>query len=313
MQDPKHMQGLLIGRRMDGRDFYLPPVSRLEHALIGGKTGTGKSGLTAAIAAELARCPDVALIGIDLKLMELALWRPRLTALANTADEASLLLALVVAEIVRRNQLLESLGLRYWDPRHGPWIVLFVDELARLAGIAVEHLLDQANASTETDPTTGRPVKLDTNLARQAKDALAVRMALIDWIVAVGRAAGIRLIAATQYPTADVIDSNIRSQFGLRFMLRVISREQVAVILGAGNEQHIQPDSIPVTERGGFWCVGNPGDPRATRGRAFMFNDTTLTNRFRSTSHLRIDQTQVFKADPTPHLHAVPTRKGQPQ
>ncbi|MEM9656562.1 MAG: hypothetical protein AAGA65_31095, partial [Actinomycetota bacterium] len=69
------MPGLVIGRRLDGRPFELAEVGRLEHTLIGGKTGTGKSGLTAAIGAELARHADVALVGIDLKLMELALWR----------------------------------------------------------------------------------------------------------------------------------------------------------------------------------------------------------------------------------------------
>lgn len=299
------MPGLTIGRRLDGQPFTLAPPGRLEHTLIGGKTGTGKSGLTAAIAAELACQPNVAIVGVDLKLMELALWRPRMTCLANTADEASLLLGMTVAEICRRNELLKSLGLRFWDPSLGPWIVVFVDELARLAGIAVEHLLDQAQTSTELDPKTGRPAKLDANLARHAKDALSIRMALIDWIVAVGRAAGVTLIAATQYPTADVIESSIRAQFGLRFMLRVISREQVAVILGQGNELHIRPDSIPVNERGGFWCVGNPGDNRATRGRALLFNDTTLTHRMTSTAHLRVDQADVFKADPARHLHAI--------
>ncbi|MEM9656487.1 MAG: FtsK/SpoIIIE domain-containing protein [Actinomycetota bacterium] len=297
---------LTIGRRLDGRPFQLSDIAGLEHVLIAGKTGSGKSGLLAAIGAELAAQPDVALVGIDPKLMELAQWRPRLTCLANTPDEISLLLALVVSETCRRNELLESLGLRFWDPVLGPWIVVVIDELARLAGISVEHLLAQADASTQLDPTTGKPVKLDSALARHARDALAVRMGLIDWIVAVGRAAGVKLIAATQYPTADVIDSSIRSQFGVRFMLRVISREQVAVILGAGNEAHIQPDSIPATERGGFWCVGNPGDHRATRGRAFWFNDQTLANRFTTTAHLRIDQAVVFKAPANTELHAIP-------
>lgn len=301
------MAGLHIGRRIDGRPFLLPDISRMEHTLIGGKTGTGKSGLVSAIGAELAVRPEIAIVGIDLKLMELALWRARLTALANTADDASILLGLVVEEICRRNRLLELHGLRFWNPKHGPWIVLVIDELARLAGVAVEHLIEQAETTTQLDPETGRPVKLDSNLHKHAKDALAVRMALIDWIVAVGRAAGVILIAATQYPTADVIDSSIRSQFGLRFMLRVISREQVAVILGQGNEQHIQPDSIPVAERGGFWCVGNPGDPRAVRGRALFFNDATLLNRFRSNAHLRIDQSEVFKPHAASHLHIVPT------
>ncbi len=299
------MQDLLIGRRIDGRPFTIPGPDGLPHILIGGETGSGKSGLTSSIGAELARQPNVAIVGIDPKLMELALWRPRLTALANTADETSVVLALVVAEMCRRNRLLQELGYRMWRHRLGPWIVLVIDELARLAGIAVEHLLRQAKATTEIDPKTGNPKKLDRDLARNARDSLAVRMALIDWIAAVGRAAGITLVTATQYPTAEVIDPSIRTQLGLRFMLRVISREQVGVILGAGNENHITPDSIPASQRGGFWCVGNPGDPRAVRGRAFKFNDTTLTNRFHSTRHLRIDQAEAFKADPTEHLEAM--------
>ncbi len=78
-------------------------------------------------------------------------------------------------------------------------------------------------------------------------------------------------------------------------MLRVVSREQVAVILGAGNEQHITPASIPVAERGGFWCVGNPDDPRPVRARSTLLTDATVKQRFRDTAQLRIPQTDVFK------------------
>ena len=301
MQDPKTMRDLVVGRRFDGRPFTIPCAARLPHTLIGGETGGGKSCLMAAIGAELAINPEVAIVGVDLKLMELALWRTRLSALANDADDASLLLANVVAEIDRRNDFLASVGLRMWQAKFGPWIVLVIDELARLAGIAVERLLEQARLSTNVDPETGLPAPGDSKMFRAAKDALAVRLAMIEHIVAVGRAAGVTLVCATQYPTADVIDPAIRSQLGLRFMLRVISREQVGVILGAGNQNNIAPDSIPVSERGGFWCVGNPDDPRPVRARSTLLTDATVKRRFADTAHLRIPQTDVFK----PHRRAA--------
>lgn len=299
------MQDLLIGRRYDGRPFTAPSIDRLPHVLVAGETGSGKSGLTSTLGAELAINPHVAIVGIDLKLMELALWRPRLTALANTADDASLLLALVVSEMNRRNEFLERRLLRNWHHQFGPWIVVFIDELARLAGIAVERLIEQAQRSIEVDPKTGGPKKLDSSLMRSAKQSLAVRMALIDWIAAVGRAAGITLVTATQYPTAEVIDPSIRSQLALRFMLQVTSKEQVAVILGAGNQHNIAPASIPVSERGGFWCVGLPNDPRPVRARTMRLNDATVRTRFQSTAHLRIERADVFKADPGHHLEVV--------
>ncbi len=289
------MQDLLIGRRFDGGKFSVPAAGSLPHTLIAGKTGGGKSVLASALGAGLAANPDVAIVGIDLKLMELALWRPRLTALANTADDASLLLALVVAEIDRRNELLTSAGLRMWQARFGPWLVVFIDELARLAGIAVERLLEQVRLSATPDPESGAAGTTDSKLFRSAKDALAIRLAMIEHIAAVGRAAGVTLICATQYPTADVIDPQIRTQLGLRFMLRVVSREQVRVILGDGNQEQISPDSIPESEPGGFWCVGNPGDAKAVRGRSLYLTDATVRRRFRDTAHLRIDQTDVFR------------------
>ncbi|MEM9655859.1 MAG: FtsK/SpoIIIE domain-containing protein [Actinomycetota bacterium] len=290
IRDRRQTDGLVVGRRLDGRPFAIPYPEQLPHQLIGGETGSGKSGLLAAQGAALAPLEDVAMLGVDLKLTELARWHPRLTALATTPKDASLLFALGVAEMHRRNALMQSLGLRKWDTDLGPWIFIIVDELARLAGIAVEQLLAQALADT-----------VDPKLVRQAKDALGVRLAMIDQLAALGRAPGIRLITATQYPTADVIDSSIRSQLTLRFMLRVISREQVAVILGAGNEANITPSSIPVRERGGFWCVGLPEDPRPVRGRALLIDDDTLDARFASFAHLRVPQDQVFKADPEQH------------
>ncbi|MEM9656348.1 MAG: FtsK/SpoIIIE domain-containing protein [Actinomycetota bacterium] len=283
------MHRLMIGRRIDGRPFVLPEAGSIPHILIAGKTGGGKSVLMSAIGAELACDPNVAMVGIDTKLMELALWRSRLTALANTADDASLLLANVVSEIDRRNALLMSLGLRSWEPGLGHYLFVFIDELARLAGVAVEKLLHQARS---IDPEDSRA---DARVFRAAKDALAVRLAMIEHIAAVGRAAGVTLVCATQYPTADVIDPAIRSQLGLRFMLRVVSREQVRVILGDGNQQQISPDSIPESEPGGFWSIGLPGAARPVRARSLLLTDATLRQRFRDTSHLRPTQRDVFR------------------
>ena len=77
------------------------------------------------------RLPNVAICGIDLKLVELSPWRDRLTVLAITPAEADRLLVDLRNLIARPGQMARANGYRKWEERFGPWLVLVVDELGR--------------------------------------------------------------------------------------------------------------------------------------------------------------------------------------
>ncbi len=142
------MSGLDIGRRFDARPLLLPRPY-CPHILIGGETGSGKSGVCNALIGALAGIPNVAICGVDLKLVELSPWRDRLTVLATTPAEAHQLLIYLRRLIRDRAEFLQSRGLRIWDDQHGPWVVVLIDELAELQAIDVDVLADAVN-----DPST---------------------------------------------------------------------------------------------------------------------------------------------------------------
>lgn len=89
-------------------------------ALVGGITGSGKSGVLNVIMAYLVACRDVAVWGIDLKSgLELAPWAACLGRLATTAEEAAALLADARAVHEHRSRSLG--GRKTWRPgRAGP-------------------------------------------------------------------------------------------------------------------------------------------------------------------------------------------------
>ena len=279
--DTEYRRRYTIGCQANGSsfDFQFP---YMPHLLVAGATGGGKSTLVNGIGGALASRTDLAIAGIDLKRMELSLWEPRLTALAKTAAEADQLLADVLELVEYRQHLLSSLGRQRWLPTDGPFLMLVIDEFARLAGIDAEKLITAARAD---EP--------DTKLVRAAKDALAIRMAMVMAIAALARAVGVWLVGATQYPTAEVIDNQIRTQFETRVMLRVASREQIPVILGQSFPQ-ITVDSIPVSQRGGFWCVGHPDYPKPVRGRSLNVTGDKLADRFTAAACNRVDAAVLF-------------------
>lgn len=270
-----------IGRQANGAAFEIQ-FPYFPHLLIAGATGGGKSTLMNGIGGTLAGRSDLAMVGVDLKRLELSLWEPRLSMLARTAAEADMLLSDVLELVEYRQHVLELAGRQLWLPSDGPFLMLVIDEFARLAGIDAERLVTEA-----------RKDEPDSKLVRQAKDALAIRINLIMSIAALARAVGVWLVGATQYPTAEVIDNQIRTQFETRIMLRVASREQPAVILGQSFEQ-ITVESIPVSQRGGFWCVGHPDYPRPVRGRSLDITGDDLAPRFATTAHLRVDPETLF-------------------
>lgn len=159
------------------------------HVMIGGITGSGKSGLLNLLWDELALRFDVVQWGMDLKGgVEMGPQRRIFEVIATTREQAVGLLHLLKAEIERRQAVLEQRGDRVWKAsRADPVIVVSLDEARALLGNA-----------------NGRELDMAINIATM------------------GRALGIILILATQYPTYEAVGSTqMREQFHHKFVFRM--------------------------------------------------------------------------------------------
>jgi S-DNA-T family DNA segregation ATPase FtsK/SpoIIIE len=208
------------------------------HALIGGTTGSGKSGGLNVLLANLAACRDVVIWAIDLKGgMELKPWEPCLDRLATTPETATLLLADAVAILLGRADSLASTGRREWHPTsQAPALVIIIDEYAELA--------------------------------EQAPDA----MIHTDTIARLGRALAVTLVAATQRPTQKVMGQGaVRSQMDVRISFRVRERRDVDLVMGqgmlnAGWNAH-------TLNAPGKFLVSAPEHDTPSRARAYLLTD----------------------------------------
>ena len=275
-----------IGRRFDARPLLLPWPG-CPHILIGGETGSGKSGVCNNIIGAAAGHPNVAICGIDLKLVELTPWRPRLTALATSPPEAARLLVALRDLIRVRSRFMEAHGYRMWRTEFGPWVLFIGDELAELQAIDADLLADAIDADDG-----GRKA------LAAGKSGQQVLTALFGSLARMARACGITMVGATQYPSAEVIDQQIRTQMAIRIMLRVASGEQINVILGHGYGTQIDPKSIGPAERGGLWVMGIDNASTPTRARAHLVTDDHVTARVATTRHLTPTYTDVFGPPP---------------
>ena len=158
------------------------------HGLIGGSTGSGKSGGLNVLIGNLVACPDVVIWGIDLKKgIELQPWVSCIARLATNPGQARALLADAVAIVETRAAQLATEGRRTWEASPDtPALVIIIDEYAELADDAAEAMSDA------------------------------------DSIARLGRALAVTLIAATQRPTQKAMGQGaVRSQMDLRIAFRV--------------------------------------------------------------------------------------------
>jgi len=225
------------------READLSPVEiRLldGHVLVAGATGSGKGGVLSLLMGCLAACSNVRIWAGDPARSELTPWRAVCDRLERTTAGIRRMLADAMAEVERREQLLEDNGLRNWDERLGPWIAVVVDELAQL---------DQ------------------TALGEAAR--LAQRC----------RKAGMRLVFATQRPSAKALASRdqagteLRSQFNYRIVLHVAEPGDTRVILGEGRS-YWRAEELPM---GGWFLILGPGHERPRRARAYRLSDEVVS------------------------------------
>jgi S-DNA-T family DNA segregation ATPase FtsK/SpoIIIE len=221
----------------DGRTVSALLLRR--NVLIGGTTGSGKSGILSVFIAALAACPDVVLWGVDLKGgMELQPWASCLDRLATTPHEACVLFRDAVGWLNRRAREKAAQGSRVLDPTpDDPALVIIVDEYAELP--------DEAH---------------------DCADSLARR----------GRAVAVNLIAATQKPTQAAMgrDTAARSQMDVRIALRVRERRDTDLIIGQGSlNAGWNPHALT---RPGEFLISRPEYSVPDRNRAYLITDDQI-------------------------------------
>ncbi len=279
-------RSLILGRRFDQRPLKVEwPMG---HTLISGITGSGKSTTMNAIIAQLAAWSCIALFGVDLKLTELAPWNRRFTYVARSHAEADSLVAWVLQIIDYRQDILVGAGLRDWHTGLGPWIVVVIDEAAEFFGLST-HEVNQLIAGGSVDELLADPETKKQISARlsEAKTAKEIRSANLETMARTARALGIRILLATQYPTAAIIGTQVRAQIDYILMHRVDRTEHVDVSLGEGMSKTIPPDSIAHDEPGAFYYKAPSTRPVKAKGP--LFTDAQIFERAAATAHLRWD------------------------
>jgi S-DNA-T family DNA segregation ATPase FtsK/SpoIIIE len=212
------------------------------HGLLGGVSGSGKSGGLNVLMGNLTACVDVVIWAIDLKRgMELGPWASCIARLATTPAEARTLLADAVAVLEARASMLAASGQRVWQPSpEMPALLIIVDEYAELADDAPEATGDA--------------------------DSVARR----------GRAVAVTLIAATQRPTQKAMGQGaLRSQMDVRISFRVRERKDVELILGQGMLAagwHAHTLNAP-----GKFLISAPEHDTPRRARAYLVTDEAVT------------------------------------
>jgi hypothetical protein len=211
------------------------------HGLLGGATGSGKSGGLNVLMGNLSACADVDIWAIDLKRgMELGPWASCIGRLATTPAEARTLLASAVAILETRAAQLAANGKRIWEPTpQMPALIIIIDEYAELAEAAPDATADS--------------------------DSIARR----------GRAVAVTLVAATQRPTQKAMGQGaLRSQMDVRISFRVRERRDVDLVLGQGmfaTGWHAHTLNAP-----GKFLISAPEHDTPRRARAYLITDDAV-------------------------------------
>ena len=219
------------------------------HALIGGTTGSGKSGVVNVTLAHLAACGDVVLWGVDMKGgMELKPWASCFQRLAFTPQQAAELFRDAVTELNRRAAQMAETGKRSWDPTpDDPALVIIVDEYAEMP--------EEAHGNA-------------------------------DSVARLGRAVAVSLIAATQRPSQDAMGKGaVRSQMDIRICLRVRERRDVDLILGQGSF-NAGWHAHSLTQPGAF-LISSPEHTVPERHRAYLITDDQIARHAARHAHGR--------------------------
>ncbi|HKX45179.1 MAG TPA: DNA translocase FtsK, partial [Planctomycetota bacterium] len=231
--DPKrYALPLFLGMDAEGRPV-VEDLARMPHLLIAGTTGSGKSVCINTIVASLllTRSPhDVKMIMVDPKMVELQMFSElphQMCPVVSDMKQATNVMLWAVEKMEGRYQLFKDVGVRNikgynalgedglrqrlgdkFDeertPRHVPYIVVVIDEMADLMMVSKRE-------------------------AEQAITRLAQK----------SRAVGIHVIVATQRPSTDVITGVLKGNLPTRIAFQVASKIDSRVILDSSGAEKL--------------------------------------------------------------------------
>ncbi|MGY3134590.1 broad-specificity NMP kinase [Bradyrhizobium sp. USDA 4501] len=219
--------GINFGRTIEDGELtqidLVVPVRQIQHMLVGGVPGSGKTVWLHALVSQLQASNEVErLFLIDLKggvefVRYDGLWN---VAICRDIERVADVFQELVAVLRERLQQLRTRKQRTWP---GQRIFVVVDEYAMLHGF-----IGEAKAKGQKE--------------------LAVRVSNdLRELVLMARAAGIVLICALQKPTSDAIDSNLKANMGFRACFLVKTRQAAEAVLEAsGDDLPIDPRNLRV-------------------------------------------------------------------
>lgn len=180
-------------------------ILKQPHLLIAGSTGSGKSVLVNSIIYNaLYKDPEqIKLVLIDPKRVELIDYKPLPHTLRYASEPKEIINALQwsVDEMERRYKEMQRFNQKKYD---GPHIYIFIDEFADL-------------------------------MTTQKKETLP----LLQRIAQLGRAANLHLIAATQRPTKDIVNGQIKVNMDSRIALRCPTAQDSRNIINVNGAEQL--------------------------------------------------------------------------
>lgn len=235
--------------------------------LVGGSPGGGKSGGLSCLLSGISQLENVAIVGLDPKRVEQGQWSARFTRVSKTNAYASQLLQALITEMNDRYQWLDSRGLKKLEPEHfgsRPMIVLVIDELADIVAMGT---------------------------TRDEKEGDAQRASMIQRLIALGRAAAIVTISATQKPASETVPTKLRDLIQQRVAYATTTVEQTDTILGSGMGRGTKgglAHEIPADAKGVCYIV-NESSREPQRARTFWVPDLYIQEIAQRTAHLRVE------------------------
>lgn len=228
---------IALGLFETGEDVFFTLVN----TLIGGASGSGKSGVVNMAIRALVRLPNVALVGIDMKpgAPELRKWEKVFHALAKTPEEARDVLVRLKAGLEYRGDIMAANKWRKWRPtREQPFIVLIVDEVQELKTAKLGKLLDE--------------------------------------VTAIIRAYGGCVVLATQHPIDANVSSTVKNNCLQKIGLRTEGASADRVIFGEGaTRDGWRPSTIDLKREGSF-LIRSPKYDRPLLARAYWLTDDEI-------------------------------------
>lgn len=192
----------LLGEDLQNNPVWIDLATH-PHTLIAGCSGSGKSVLLKNIINNLLTQSFIKIYLVDPKQVEFSKfqeYKDKVCCVVSENEEVIDLLDHLIKTMEQRYSLMASLGINSWKDKKTLFnkIIVVIDEIADL-------FLNSKN---------GKLIKeLVLKLAQKA------------------RAAGIFLIAATQRPSADIVDGNIKANFPARLACKTASAIDSRIVL----------------------------------------------------------------------------------